>query len=42
LDTPFDSLRFYIPQIALDEMANEEGIRRVKGLYAPNFGSCDL
>jgi hypothetical protein len=28
LDTPFDSLRFYIPQIALDEMANEEGIRR--------------
>lgn len=36
LDTPFDSLRFYIPQIALDEMANEEGIRRVKGLYAPN------
>jgi len=23
-------------------MANEEGIRRVKGLYAPNFGSCDL
>jgi AraC-like DNA-binding protein len=42
LDTPFDSLRFYIPQIALDEMANEEGIRRVKGLYAPNFGSRDL
>src|ERR1700723_2132294 len=32
LDTPFDSLRFYIPQIALDEMANEAGIRRVKGL----------
>ena len=42
LDTPFDSLRFYIPQIALDEMANEAGIRRVKGLYAPNFGSRDL
>src|SRR5258708_11729091 len=42
LDTPFDPLRFYIPQIALDEMANEEGIRRVKGLYAPNFVSCDL
>src|ERR1700735_1403024 len=38
LDTPFDSLRFYIPQMALDEMANEAGIRRVKGLYAPNFG----
>jgi hypothetical protein len=31
LETPFDSLRFYIPQIALDEMANEEGIRRLKG-----------
>jgi AraC family transcriptional regulator len=42
LDTPFDSLRFYIPQIALDEMANEAGIRRVKGLYAPNFGGRDL
>src|SRR5580698_1972689 len=42
LDTPFDSLRFYIPQIALDEMANEAGIRRVNGLYAPNFGDRDL
>jgi AraC-like DNA-binding protein len=42
LDTSFDSLRFYIPQIALDEMANEAGIRRVKGLYAPNFGARDL
>jgi AraC family transcriptional regulator len=42
LDTPFDSLRFYISQIALDEMANEAGICRVKGLYAPNFGARDL
>jgi AraC family transcriptional regulator len=42
LDTPFDSLRFYIPQITLDEMANEAGIRRVKGLHAPNFGARDL
>jgi AraC family transcriptional regulator len=42
LGTSFDSLRFYIPQIALDEMANEAGIRRVKGLYAPNFGARDL
>jgi AraC family transcriptional regulator len=42
LDTSFDSLRFYITQIALDEMANEAGIRRVKGLYAPNFGARDL
>jgi AraC family transcriptional regulator len=42
LDTSFDSLRFYITQVALDEMANEAGIRRVKGLYAPNFGGRDL
>jgi AraC family transcriptional regulator len=42
LDIPFDSLRFYITQVALDEMANEAGIRRVKGLYAPNFGARDL
>ena len=42
LDIPFDSLRFYIPQAALDEMANEAGIRRVKGLYAPNFGGRDV
>src|SRR6202044_3785209 len=42
LDIPFDSLRFYITQVALDEMANEAGIRRIKGLYAPNFGARDL
>ncbi len=42
LDTPFDSLRFYIPQMALNEIANEAGIRRIKGLYAPNFGARDL
>ena len=42
LGIPFDSLRFYITQVALDEMANEAGIRRVKGLYAPNFGARDL
>jgi AraC family transcriptional regulator len=42
LDIPFDSLRFYITQVALDEMANEAGIRRVKGLHAPNFGARDL
>jgi len=39
LDIPFDSIRFYITQV---EMANEAGIRRVKGLYAPNFGARDL
>jgi AraC family transcriptional regulator len=42
LNTSFDSLRFYITQGALDEMANEAGMRRVKGLYAPNFGGRDL
>src|ERR1700733_14915556 len=42
LDIPFDSVRFYIPQTALDEMANEAGIRLVKGLFAPNFGARDL
>jgi AraC family transcriptional regulator len=42
LDIPFDTLRFYISQITLDEMANEAGMRRVKGLYAPNFGDRDL
>jgi AraC family transcriptional regulator len=41
LDIPFDSIRFYVTQAALDEMANEAGIRRVKGLYAPNFGAPD-
>jgi AraC family transcriptional regulator len=42
LNTSFDSLRFYITQAALDEMANEAGIHRVKGLHAPNFGGRDL
>jgi AraC family transcriptional regulator len=42
LDIPFDSIRFYVSQVALDEMANEAGIRRVKGLYASNFGGRDL
>ncbi len=41
LDTSFDSIRFGITQVALDEMANEAGISRVKGLYAPNFGARD-
>jgi AraC family transcriptional regulator len=42
LDTPFDSLRFYIPQAALDEMADEAGIPRVKGLHARKFGKRDV
>jgi AraC family transcriptional regulator len=42
LDTPFDSLRFYVPQAALDEMADEAGIARVKGLHARQFRGRDL
>jgi len=42
LDTPFDSLRFYVPQAALDEMADEAGIPRVKGLRARPFGGRDM
>lgn len=42
LDIPFDSLRFYVPQAALDEMADEAGVPRSKGLYAANFGGRDL
>src|SRR6202142_2170321 len=42
LDISFDSIRFYITQVALDEMANEAGIHRAKGLYASNFGARDL
>ena len=42
LDTSFDSLRFYVPQAALDQMAAEAGMPRVKGLYARRFGGRDL
>jgi AraC family transcriptional regulator len=41
LDTPFDSLRFYVPQAALDEIADETGIPRVRGLHARQFGGRD-
>src|SRR6266404_1106796 len=42
LDTSFDSLRFYVPQVALDQMADEVGIPRIKGLHARQFGGRDL
>jgi AraC family transcriptional regulator len=42
LDTAFDSLRFYVPQAALDAMADEAGIPTVKGLRARQFGGRDL
>jgi AraC-like DNA-binding protein len=41
LDTPFDSLRFYVPQAALDDMADEAGIPRIRGLRARQFGGRD-
>ncbi len=42
LDTPFDSMRFYIPQAALDAMAHDHGIRRTGGLRSPSFGKRDV
>jgi AraC-like DNA-binding protein len=42
LDTSFDSMRFYVPQAALDEIANEEGTPRIKRLNARQFGGRDL
>jgi AraC family transcriptional regulator len=41
LDTPFDSLRFYVSQAALDELACDRGLRRVGGLHARTFGGRD-
>jgi AraC-like DNA-binding protein len=42
LDTSFDSMRFYVPQTALDEIANEEGTPKIKKLNARQFGGRDL
>jgi AraC family transcriptional regulator len=41
LDTSFDSLRFYVPQAALDEMADEADMPKVRGLRARQFGGRD-
>ena len=41
LDTPFDSMRFYVPQAALDSLAQDHGIRRITGLHTPLFGKPD-
>ena len=41
LDTSFDSLRFYVPQAALDDMADEAGIPRIRGLHTRQFGGRD-
>jgi AraC family transcriptional regulator len=42
LDTPFDSLRFYVPQAALNELADEASIPKINGLRARQFGERDL
>jgi AraC family transcriptional regulator len=42
LDTPFDSLRFYVSQAALEELAHDRALRRVGGLHMPTFGGQDL
>ena len=41
LDTPFDMVRFYMPQASLDSLAYERGARRVGGLQAPASGIHD-
>ncbi len=42
LNNPFDSLRFYMPRSALDDLAFERGLRRVGGLHAAEFGARDM
>ena len=42
LDTQFDSLRFHAPQAALDELAAEQGARRIRGFRASAGGQRDL
>jgi AraC-like DNA-binding protein len=41
LDTPFDSLRFYVTQQALNELAQDRGIRPIVGLHKRDFGGPD-
>jgi len=41
LDTPFDSVRFYVSQAALDELSYDCGIRSPGGLHARTFGGRD-
>ncbi|MFK3971438.1 helix-turn-helix domain-containing protein [Pseudomonas sp. NPDC087358] len=42
LDTPFNTLRMYISQHALDQMAYERGHKRVGGLRATGYGDKDF
>lgn len=41
LDTPFDNVRLYLPQITIDEFAYSRGGRRTGGLTQLGFGACD-
>jgi AraC family transcriptional regulator len=41
LDAPFSTVRFYISQAALDDLAYDGGLRRTEGLYAPSLGCGD-
>src|SRR5271154_489215 len=41
LDTPFDSLRFYATQQALNDFAQDRGIRPIIGLRQREFGGPD-
>jgi AraC-like DNA-binding protein len=39
--SPFDNLMFTVPQVALDEIADERGVARVNQLYCPPGGVFD-
>jgi AraC family transcriptional regulator len=39
--TSFDNVRFYISQASLDELAYDQGVRRINGLASPQLGSRD-
>ena len=41
LATSFDSMRFYITQQALNELAHDRGIRPITGLHRRDFGGSD-
>jgi AraC family transcriptional regulator len=41
LGTPFDTLRCYVSQSTLDELAADRGLRRVGGLTTRSFGARD-
>ncbi|MCB8883691.1 helix-turn-helix transcriptional regulator [Acidisoma cellulosilytica] len=41
LDGEFDSIRFYITQAGIDQMAEDKGNCRIGGLHAKSFGQAD-